>query len=105
MLISTRAPREGSDLVTGYIVHQCVISTRDPREGSDEGFNTAEIQRNQFQPALPARGATGNKADVAECIRISTRAPREGSDDLIRCSFLRREVFQPALPARGGVSI
>ena len=56
----------------------------------------------EFQPALPARGATQCSFRISAHIRISTRAPREGSD---LCAHLLQSLydrqFQPALPASG----
>ena len=45
-------------------------------------MKTIESIRNaiQFQPTLPARGATKKSSAVGRCKGISTHAPRTGSD-------------------------
>ena len=40
------------------------------------------ISDTEFQPALPARGATPEQEYIVEQALISTRAPREGSDSI-----------------------
>ena len=79
MQISTHAPRTGSDDFHGLAgVHFVAISTHAPRTGSDHEFPGALLADAEFQPTLPARGATGH--------------------------LLRRDaehLFQPTLPARG----
>ena len=42
----------------------------------------AQVSRTrcQFQPTLPARGATEDIETVQQLVRISTHAPRTGSD-------------------------
>ena len=60
--ISTLAPREGSDPLDhrGDPVPQG-ISTLAPREGSDSAAAPNLAAAGEFQPSLPARGATGRK--------------------------------------------
>ena len=99
--ISTHAPRTGSDDYVRRETIELVISTHAPRTGSDDKMIAASsalmhfnprsphgerpavsprrILSMQFQPTLPARGATG---------RVTT-FPQSG------------QVFQPTLPARG----
>ena len=81
------------------------------------------MQEVQFQPTLPARGATSASAHTRSGDSISTHAPRTGSDRriLMRTLFFRNfnprsphgerhsrtaspplwQPFQPTLPARG----
>ena len=54
-----------------------------------------------FQPALPARGATIVTHLLSFLCTISTRAPREGSDPHRPPPPNIAKIFQPALPARG----
>ena len=80
-MISTRAPREGSDRARAREERvDTPISTRAPREGSDATCSPQYSARAQFQPALPARGATLRGSIYMDEVEISTRAPREGSD-------------------------
>ena len=65
-------------------VHVCdavdvLISLRAPREGSDETL-TPEKLAAIFQSALPVRGATIQVGQPEGAAAISIRAPREGSD-------------------------
>ena len=81
-LISTHAPRTGSDgNGEGFIV-ALVISTHAPRTGSDGTRPEQEDPMKQFQPTLPARGATGQIAALAVLTHL----------------------FQPTLPARGATT-
>ena len=76
--ISTHAPRTGSDLRYPAHVHDLTgISTHAPRTGSDGALWRWREWR-EFQPTLPARGATTS-----------------------RLSLFSALVFQPTLPARG----
>ena len=58
-IISIHAPREGSDIETGYVAFLPSISIHAPREGSD-----------------------ADKHYMTLNITISIHAPREGSDSL-----------------------
>ena len=59
-LISTHAPRAGSDVATVALVldAELVISTHAPRAGSDENCQPLLPFTMIFQPTLPVRGAT-----------------------------------------------
>ena len=57
-LISTHAPREGSDRHSSRSTSPSVYFNHAPREGSDASFFNALIVSSSFQPTLPARGAT-----------------------------------------------
>ena len=63
-----------------------------------------KVYTDQFQPTLPARGATGARWRSTMAVVISTHAPRTGSDANRRKSSLSVCVFQPTLPARGATS-
>ena len=56
--ISTPAPREGSDPAFSLPAPEPFISTPAPREGSDGPYRLPPASHTQFQPPLPARGAT-----------------------------------------------
>ena len=56
-----------------------------------------------FQPTLPARGATRFARHTRWTRRISTHAPRTGSD-AYTAGFGAMWQFQPTLPARGATS-
>ena len=79
--ISTHAPRTGSDdgAGAGTAAH-ILISTHAPRTGSDAMLDAHRFVDAQFQPTLPARGATNQAGLVPPAERISTHAPRTGSD-------------------------
>ena len=101
-VISTHAPREGSDSAESERHKRKNISTHAPREGSDTSSQQPADPITTFQPTLPARGATHEieaalkdgmdfnprsprgerrRADKRQrAAQISTHAPREGSD-------------------------
>ena len=99
------------------------ISTHAPRTGSDRIRRSVCLPTWEFQPTLPARGATRSSklailsllisthaprtgSDVRQLIRraehtISTHAPRTGSDATQAVNPVTYTTFQPTLPARG----
>ena len=101
-LISTHAPRTGSDVIRKSRRNEAQISTHAPRTGSDEKRKAASAGANhfnprsphgerlyrrtfpfhtrKFQPTLPARGATVSGGYKIKPGCISTHAPRTGSD-------------------------
>ena len=119
--ISTHAPRTGSD-TNDFVTFLCVydISTHAPRTGSDSRAASRASSRQQFQPTLPARGATRPSsrcpsssafqptlpARGATCrdawryltAAISTHAPRTGSDDGRRRTSAAAKDFNPRSP-------
>ena len=126
--ISTHAPRTGSDRPPPPLETDTqAISTHAPRTGSDQGQTHTHRLANQFQPTLPARGATsacracpehqahfnprsphGERRRRSTNKRgqfiISTHAPRTGSD---RAGWDYNDLltkFQPTLPARGATA-
>ena len=78
--ISTHAPRTGSDTDGDAQAPPRKISTHAPRTGSDFAAASSAVALSQFQPTLPARGATRNALRRVAGHRISTHAPRTGSD-------------------------
>ena len=119
-IISTHAPRAGSDDFIHCIYLPYPISTHAPRAGSDKkalfgvhadrDFNPRSpcgerlkrscisASRFRFQPTLPVRGATPDAREGPENRKISTHAPRAGSDHQIihDCPNLRN--FNPRSP-------
>ncbi len=57
--------------------------------------------RQEFQPTLPARGATHHRYAYSPLRAISTHAPRTGSDIRRLRIYQSPSKFQPTLPARG----
>ena len=74
---SPHGERHGRKLV---IQARLIISTHAPRTGSDMSMDTKLPMASQFQPTLPARGATHRRAANGVLRPISTHAPRTGSD-------------------------
>ena len=126
-IISTHAPRTGSDTYIYSRWKRAIISTHAPRTGSDSSFlryinnilqfqptlpargatprSGSAIERAIFQPTLPARGATTRINDLSKGGDISTHAPRTGSD-IIPCGIQSASGrFQPTLPARGATIV
>ena len=104
-----------------------VISTRAPRAGSDTSGIVTQSSGTKFQSTLPVRGATGQPC-TGSCrhrhfnprspcgerlavlllytiyIDISIHAPRAGSDDFVKCCHFNFLQFQSTLPVRGATS-
>ena len=80
VVISTRAPRAGSDACSRR--RTCRHRYFNPRSpcGERHILHRAGIDAAIFQPALPARGATCRSCQGHHRASISTRAPRAGSD-------------------------
>ena len=118
--ISTHAPRTGSDahqLLAGR--RHVAISTHAPRTGSDLQ-SACQFRSSQFQPTLPARGATctgragsppaphfnprsphGERrapGSTPRPARISTHAPRTGSDTSSDTLAAAQQDFNPRSP-------
>ena len=98
LIISTLAPREGSDDGGGGNPgHLRNFNPRSPR-GERPRAQAAVMTLRAFQPSLPARGATklyfmgGGPGD------ISTLAPREGSDNRAAAHRQWKEDFNPRSP-------
>ena len=122
-LISTHAPRTGSDhqgaerrcsMVEFQPTLPARGATRDERKRQEQptfqptlparGATNGEKEANgaiEFQPTLPARGATRSPIALCSPWVISTHAPRTGSDDVALLSGRNSNQFQPTLPARG----
>ena len=102
--ISTHAPRTGSDCVCG--ICECVrhISTHAPRTGSDRAGAFVHAGRGQFQPTLPARGATRNNTMNSGRRKFQPTLPARGATPP-NAECPAHERFQPTLPARGATLI
>ena len=73
------------------------ISTHAPRTGSDPRFRVLFSHSFQFQPTLPARGATIFSVVMFFVLLISTHAPARGAT--ISCKASKPSAkFQPTLP-------
>ena len=123
-LISTHAPRAGSDAWRGWRRSRpAYFNPRSPC-GERPGGQRLVPVRAQFQPTLPVRGATDDGArqlcgaristhapragsdvqhplHVVRPVVISTHAPRAGSDLRVFLTAFVRCLFQPTLPVRG----
>ena len=126
-LISTHAPRTGSD--RGLKAKRRRASNFNPR--SPHGERQTSVSRcpsaarsfqptlpargatvkigagrsaETFQPTLPARGATSGIGNAEYCSDISTHAPRTGSDQPATEPCASANTFQPTLPARGATA-
>ena len=123
-IISTHAPRTGSDRYTAYGCGESAdFNPRSPhgerptcqKRSSAQGFNfnprsphgerhprtSPSIRTRQFQPTLPARGATlwgaHGRADLRD---FNPRSPHGERRQASNC-IVQHEQFQPTLPARG----
>ena len=87
-VISTHAPRTGSDAQASGDTAKAQISTHAPRTGSDAPPMTSVSPPSVFQPTLPARGATdAGRLQRFYSLAISTHAPRTGSDVFLLSDF------------------
>ena len=76
-VISTHAPREGSDSAESERHKRKNISTHAPREGSDTSSQQPADPITTFQPTLPARGATHEiEAALKDGMDFNPRSPR-----------------------------
>jgi len=120
-MVSTHAPRVGSDTRRCSIVPQDAVSTHAPRVGSDQAFMKNRTQPNsfnsrspsgerryfhylverpfQFQLTLPEWGATTFYLLRLRRFPVSTHAPRVGSDDRKHVNRHRRACFNSRSPS------
>ena len=91
-------PARGATYSMGTALSTRAISTRAPREGSDMQTIIKHTPDYSFLPALPARGATFNGAELPANKEISTRAPREGSDEVAGKAIAASRDFYPRSP-------
>ena len=97
--ISTHAPRTGSDYFLRFTHYDSSISTHAPRTGSDGGSPSAAAGA-AFQPTLPARGATPPQAAHSRASAFQPTLPARGATPP-QAAHSRASAFQPTLPARG----
>ena len=124
VVISTHAPRTGSDIPDAdYSLQRVCISTHAPRTGSDgrvacagargsdfnprsphgeRRFSPFSIRSTMsFQPTLPARGATSVRLSTMQASsRFQPTLPARGATWMDN-DYDRHPEFQPTLPARG----
>ena len=121
--ISTHAPRTGSDCIRNHIASYHDISTHAPRTGSDDSFHLGftaqgisthaprtgsdrqtianESEIIQFQPTLPARGATeAAKKKLAECQAFQPTLPARGAT-MAECQALVNQTISTHAPRTG----
>ncbi len=104
--ISTHAPRTGSDIINGLMARGGAISTHAPRTGSDIACRRFPMQAVQFQPTLPARGATRMlNNQIARTFDFNPRSPHGERRAHSSAQQQGTGVFQPTLPARGATRV
>ena len=77
------------------------ISTHAPRTGSDLFFQQNCFDFVQFQPTLPARGATFRLRSDTQTYRFQPTLPARGATSRPSGARATSGAFQPTLPARG----
>ena len=122
MKISTHAPRTGSDgtcclsaillqhdfnprsphgerpgMMTTNTSCKPYFNPRSPHGERHSAIGSVSIHA-QFQPTLPARGATVHALAQRHRLNISTHAPRTGSDDISSILISHRVNFNPRSP-------
>ena len=81
MVISTHAPRAGSDYqVSSIFIFKKDFNPRSPCGERPPTLGSWTKPSSGFQPTLPVRGATYEQLEITERTEISTHAPRAGSD-------------------------
>ena len=80
ILFQPTLPTRGATDGIPVRAHDLLISTHAPRTGSDGSRRRHLVRVHLFQPTLPARGATAATCTASQASRISTHAPRTGSD-------------------------
>ena len=128
-VISTHAPRTGSDFMLHALCFNQQISTHAPRTGSDR-LHVAGAQGISVAISTHAPRTGSDVTPILPCTRlscISTHAPRTGSDQFLAslCGILgnfnprsphgerrrnrvflyKTQLFQPTLPARGATRV
>ena len=81
-----------------------VISTRAPRAGSDTSGIVTQSSGTKFQSTLPVRGATSTGVRLTSVQIISIHAPRAGSDYHSSGLGGSSRIFQSTLPVRGATT-
>ena len=98
--ISTHAPRVGSDLPAPHVPHTTVhMSTHAPRVGSDQCYLLRNT-RNAISTHAPRVGSDCHCVPSFSVVGISTHAPRVGSDSRSSTKQIRYS-FQLTLPVWG----
>ena len=101
MDISTHAPRTGSDYTPRSRTPSCKYFNPRSPHGERRIKDCKFYNIGEFQPTLPARGATAAQSVTRDRHCISTHAPRTGSDICSGQYTAPDSQFQPTLPARG----
>ena len=99
-LISTHAPRTGSDRKILSATCGCIISTHAPRTGSDGALYGGGRNRGYFNPRSPHGERPGSEQNKQWLKEFQPTLPARGATQSRR----RRPAvsrFQPTLPARG----
>ena len=96
--ISTHAPRTGSDGFTTLMLCGCVnFNPRSPH-GERRSSSYPDVMLNQFQPTLPARGATRHMfPSIADIWDFNPRSPH-GERRAVDKKFLSLLYFNPRSP-------
>ncbi len=97
ILISTHAPRAGSDHVAPLPGTAFGISTHAPRAGSDVPSRSF-LSDGMISTHAPRAGSDGPRGLVGLAVPISTHAPRAGSDSTCRRPTPTRPYFNPRSP-------
>ena len=104
-LISTHAPRTGSDKLDcqAFVEHCLNFNPRSPH-GERLYVGSHSAAYSAFQPTLPARGAT--RIQAGGNVRERYFNPRSPHGERLRAlrGVANNTVFQPTLPARGATT-
>ena len=99
LVISTYAPRAGSDLLHDFCQLAGLISTHAPRAGSDDALDSQKCEGCIISTHAPRAGSDrGNALGQPDRFEISTHAPRAGSDCARPRTRHRRRYFNPRSP-------
>ncbi len=102
--ISTHAPRTGSDISRALAIAAVQFQPTLPARGATAAVFPAPASPSRFQPTLPARGATGAMRAISpECTFQPTLPARGATCKPVDQEFINL-LFQPTLPARGATA-
>ena len=102
--ISTHAPRTGSDAPLSCESPRVLISTHAPRTGSDNPAEHLQAEFRYFNPRSPHGERLKWQAAYQKCPRnFNPRSPH-GERPPPTCKKTEKKLFQSTLPARGATS-
>ena len=102
VVISTHAPRTGSDIPDAdYSLQRVCISTHAPRTGSDGRVACAGARGSDFNPRSPHGERRFSPFSIRSTMSFQPTLPARGATSVRLSTMQASSRFQPTLPARG----